>query len=66
MIRLKRSIGEAIVAGITRAKYREYFHGCDTAYAFKIGSTVLYETPKELNDFGISNLPQSFTYLKDT
>ena len=53
-------------AGITRAKYRKYFHGCETAYAFKIGNTVLYETPKELNDYGISTPPQSFTYLTDT
>ena len=28
--------------------------------------TVLYETPKELNDYGISTPPQSFTYLTDT
>ena len=53
-------------AGITRAKYRKYFHGCETAYAFKIGNPVLYETPKELNDYGISTPPQSFTYLSDT
>jgi len=52
-------------AGIARVKYREYFHGCETAYAFKIGKTVLYKTPKELKDFGISKPPQSFAYLKD-
>ena len=54
------------VAGITRAKYREYFHGCETAYAFKIGSTLLYETPKELKDYGICNAPQSFIYLNES
>ena len=52
-------------AGITRAKYREYFHGCEMACAFKIGNTLLYETPKNLNDYGIYSAPQSFNYLKD-
>lgn len=52
-------------AGITRAKYRAYFHDCETAYAFRIGRTVLYEPPKELNELGICNAPQSFTYLED-
>lgn len=52
-------------AGITRAKFREYFHGCETACAFKIGNTVLYETPKTLMDFGINSAPQSFCYLKN-
>ena len=51
-------------AGITRAKYREYFYKCETAYAFKIGNTLLYDTPKELIDYGIRNAPQSFTYIK--
>ena len=53
-------------AGITRAKYREYFHKCETAYAFKIGNTLLYDIPKELNDYGIKNAPQSFTYINNT
>lgn len=52
-------------AGITRAKFREYFHGCETAYAFRIGNTVLYETPKALIDYGIHSAPQSFCYLKN-
>ena len=51
-------------AGITRAKYREYYRGCEMAYAFKIGKTLLYDTPKELNDYGIRNAPQSFTYIE--
>ncbi len=53
------------VAGITRAKYREYFHGCNVAYAFKIGKTVLYETPKTLKEYGICSAPQSFYYLDE-
>ena len=51
-------------AGIARAKYREYYRGCEMAYAFKIGKTLLYDTPKELNDYGIRNAPQSFTYIE--
>ena len=52
-------------AGITRAKYREYYRGCEMAYAFKIGRTLLYDVPKELRDYGINNAPQSFVYLKN-
>ena len=52
-------------AGITRAIYREYFHGCNVAYAFKIGKTVLYETPKTLKEYGICAAPQSFYYLQE-
>ena len=53
-------------AGITRAKYREYFHGCNVAYAFKIGKTVLYENPKTLKEYGICSAPQSFYYLDES
>ena len=52
-------------AGITRAKFREYFHGSEMAYAFKIGKTVLYETPKMLKEYGICSAPQSFVYLNE-
>lgn len=53
------------VAGITKAKFQEYFHDCETAYAFRIGNTVLYETPKKLNEYGVYNAPQSFSYLEE-
>lgn len=52
-------------AGISRAKFREYFHGCKNAYAYKIGRVTLYEIPKKLNEFGIIQAPQSFVYLKN-
>ena len=52
-------------AGITREKFHEYFQGCDVAYAFKIGKTILYETPKTLKEYGISSAPQSFYYLDE-
>ena len=53
-------------AGITRAKFREYFHGCDAAYAFRIGKTDLYENPKTLKEYGICSAPQSFYYLDES
>lgn len=53
-------------AGITRAKFREYFHGCDAAYAFRIGKTDLYENPKTLKEYGIGSAPQSFYYLDES
>ena len=52
-------------AGISRLKYREYFSGCTTAYAFALGSFKRYETSKSLADFNIQSAPQSFVYLDD-
>ncbi len=37
-------------AGISRSKYRKYFSGCTTAYAFVIGSFKKYPTSKSLAD----------------
>lgn len=50
-------------AGISRAKYRTYFKNCDTAHAFQLGNTKIYEQPKKLEEFGIKNAPQSFIYI---
>ena len=52
-------------AGISRSKYRKYFSGCTTAYAFALGSFKRYETSKSLADFNIQSAPQSFAYLDD-
>ena len=51
-------------AGITRAKYREYFRDCRTAYAYKIGRIQLYGSPKSIEELGIKQPPQSFVYLE--
>lgn len=51
-------------AGITRAKFRKYFCGCETAYAFKIGKVNLYKSPQKLDEYGITHPPQSFSYLE--
>lgn len=52
-------------AGISRSKYRKYFSGCTTAYAFVIGSFEKYPASKSLADLNIRSAPQSFVYLDD-
>ena len=52
-------------AGISREKYRKYFHGGETAHAFVLGFLNLYETPRLLSDYGVKSAPQSFVYLED-
>lgn len=51
-------------AGISRNKYREYFHGCKTAYAYQLGQILIFDTPKSLSDYNISLAPQSFAYVE--
>ena len=51
-------------AGISRAKFRDYFRGCKTAYAYKLGKVEVFESPKNLADFGVAVAPQSFVYIK--
>lgn len=51
-------------AGISRAKYRDYFHGCKTAYAYILGEVKIFEQKKDLSDFGIETAPQSFAYIE--
>ena len=52
-------------AGISRAKYRAYFKGCTTAYAFQLGQTHVYDKPKTLEEMGIDSAPQSFISLSE-
>lgn len=49
-------------AGISRAKFREYFHGCNEAHAYKLGDFILYGNPKTLKELGLKQAPQSFVY----
>lgn len=51
-------------AGISRAKFRDYFHGCKTAYAYELGKVEIFEFPKNLSDFGVAVAPQSFVYIE--
>lgn len=52
-------------AGITKKFYFSYYAGKDKAVAYKLKDVVIYDTPKELSDYGISQAPQSFVYLDD-
>ena len=40
-----------------------YYAGKDKAIAYKLKDVIVYDTPKELSDYGISQAPQSFVYL---
>ena len=51
-------------AGISRAKYRNYFHQCKTAYAYELGDVEILKQEKKLSDFGIATAPQSFAYIE--
>ena len=50
-------------AGITKKFYFSYYAGKEKAIAYKLKDVVVYDTPKELSDYGISQAPQSFVYL---
>lgn len=50
-------------SGISRAKYREYFHDCKIAYAYKLGTVQIFNAAKDLADFGLNIAPQSFAYI---
>ncbi len=52
-------------AGISRSKYREYFAKSKKAYAYVLGETIVYDIPKTLEEFGLSQAPQSFIYLNE-
>lgn len=53
-----------LMAGISRAKYRDYFHGCKIAYAYELGKVEIFESEKNLSEFGIDTAPQSFAYIE--
>lgn len=50
-------------AGITRAKFREYFKDCQYAHAYKLGQVLRYSEPRPLSQYGIAQAPQSFVYI---
>lgn len=51
-------------AGISRARFREYFRGCQSAFAIHVHGPKLLSTPMHLNAIrdGLS-APQSWRYL---
>lgn len=50
-------------AGITKKFYFSYYAGKDKAIAYKLKEVVIYKEPKDLSDYGIKQVPQSFVYL---
>lgn len=52
-------------AGISRSKYRKYFENCSKACAYVLGKTTIYVEPKTLEEYGLSQAPQSFVYIKE-
>ncbi len=50
-------------AGISREKYREYFHGCKTAYAYELGNVEIFNPPRNLAEYNVAVPPQSFAYV---
>lgn len=50
-------------AGISFDDFRNYFLGCDVAYAYELGKVTRYKKPKSLLDFDISFSPQSYVYV---
>lgn len=50
-------------SGITKTFFDAYFKNCQIAYAYKLGKIKVFDTPKELIDFGLKFAPQSFVYI---
>ena len=50
-------------AGITRAKFMEYFRNREKGYAIGIRKTRKYRSSLSLNDLKLTSPPQSFMYL---
>ncbi|MDO9229704.1 MAG: hypothetical protein Q8M86_01060 [Syntrophales bacterium] len=50
-------------AGITKAKFLEYFTDKTKGYAIEVKSTRMYEVPLALKSFRVATPPQSFMYL---
>lgn len=50
-------------AGISRSDYRQYFRGCKVAYAFSLGELTVFDSPKDINEYGLVVPPQSFVYV---
>ena len=52
-------------SGTNRAEFMEYFGGCRTAHAYRLGRVSRYDKPKSLAELGVRQPPRSFVYLQD-
>ena len=50
-------------SGITKQTYYNYYKNKEKAIVYKLGRVKKYEEPKNLSEFGINYIPQSFVYL---
>lgn len=50
--------------GISKDKFYSYFKDSPNAVAYKLGRITIYDKPKQLIDFGVESVPQSFIYVK--
>lgn len=52
-------------AGVEKQFYDQYFAKETIACAYKLGNSVRYEKPVELNSFGVNGVLQSFAYVDE-
>ena len=52
-------------AGISYNFFRSYYKGKKKAVAYKLSNLTVYEKPRLLSEYGISQAPQSFVYIKE-
>lgn len=50
-------------SGIEEKDYFKYFDGCETAYAYVIGSVHRFARPKTLEDYDLKFAPQSRVWI---
>ncbi len=50
-------------AGIDKLYFDKYFKDREVAYAYELTDVKVYESPKELNEYGFNYAPQSFAYI---
>lgn len=51
-------------SGITKKDFLAYYKGKEKAFAYKLKDVMIYDQPKNLSFYGISQAPQSFVYLQ--
>lgn len=52
-------------SGIEKTFFDQYYADREQAVAYKLKNVIEYEEPKELEEYGISNAPQSFQYIEE-
>jgi predicted transcriptional regulator len=52
-------------AGITKQFFDDYYFERERAIVYQLDNAHKFEQPKELSDYGIKTVPQSFVYVED-